>query len=140
MHTERSSTCQYTITPGPVARVPLGHAVLVPRAELLGIARTRGRRLTPQGRVAHREDRVTHPADGGVELLGGDVLSPDVQQIVITVPAAPAAHPLDARVGAQPVHAWPFPRVSRGAGDPIYRQRGCLSHCIIDIFTVVPSW
>src|SRR5438093_1555020 len=92
------------LNPGAaVAGVPFGEEILVPGAELLGIAGTRCRGLAPQVRGAHGEDGVAHPANRLTELRRGDVLAPHVEHIIIAVGPAATTDAFEPRIRPQAV-------------------------------------
>ena len=57
----------------PIAGVPLGHEILIPRTKLLAIRCTRRGRLTPQVSLPHLEDRITYLRNRRADLLLGDI-------------------------------------------------------------------
>ena len=66
-----------------VADVPLGHQVLIPGAELLGVGGAGRRAFAPDLREAHAEDGVDHLGDGVPQLVPGDEPPPHVEEILV---------------------------------------------------------
>src|SRR5260370_256972 len=66
-----------------VADVPLGHEVLVPRAELLGIRGAGRGRLAPNVRQATVENRVDHLRDGIAQQFLADEPAPYIEQAAV---------------------------------------------------------
>ena len=64
-----------------------------------------GRALAPQGRIADAENGIAHLRNRRAQLLFRDITPADVLQVGVAVCASPAAHALEARVGAQPIQA-----------------------------------
>src|SRR4051812_30365458 len=89
-----------------VPGVPLGHQVLVPGAELLGIRGARRRRaLAPDTRVAGAQGGVDHASDRLAQVLAGDEAPPNLEQVLVGDRALAGDHALEAGVGAEPVQA-----------------------------------
>src|SRR5216684_2178582 len=86
-----------------VAGMPLGHEVLVPRAELLGIRGTGRGRLPPNVRQATAENRVDHLRDGIAQQFLADEPAPYIEQVAVAFTPRPAADPLQAGIGSDAV-------------------------------------
>jgi len=79
--------------------MPLGHEILVPRSEFLGVRGARGRALAPDLRLAHAKDGIGNPCDGIAQLLFMDVASTHIAQIRVGRTRISVRQSLEAGIG-----------------------------------------
>jgi len=107
-----------------VARVPLGHQVLVEGAEMLAVRGAGGRALAPDPGVAHGKRRVDHPPGRVAQGVSVDVAPARVQQLLVAEAVPADRQALQPGVGAQAVEAEQQPAPHLVAVDRLAGCRG----------------
>ena len=83
-----------------VAGVPLGHQVLIPGSELLGVGSAGRGAFAPDRSGPLRQGGIDDLPDGGAKLVFGDVTTANTEQVPVVGPGLPGAHALDASIRA----------------------------------------
>jgi len=89
----------------PIAQVPFGHEVLVPRPKLGRVRGAGSGALTPDVGQAHLEGGIGDVNDGGAQLVLVQVAAARVEQLLIALAVIAHTHALEPGVGAQTVEA-----------------------------------
>jgi len=86
-----------------IANMPLGHQILIPGAEFLGIGGTGCRPFSPDIRTSDREGGIDDLGNRGPQSRLVDEAPADIEQLAIAERRVPCEHPLQARIGPEPI-------------------------------------